>query len=175
MFLPKWKFSAQCSSRKKNFVSTSKNLIRNRNWTFSVMHYFTWKPEHVSVIYWMIVSGNSFLLLVQPRCLLCLGKPPKRFLFLFFLYLHFIFFPFLIFILLLLFFVCWCSSFTFAFRHHPLPFHGLSPGFYTHFILSVQPITEWFSTLSFSIFPGSSYCECYGFEWAFFTHRRLLP
>ena len=26
-----------------------------------------------------------------------------------------------------------------------------------------------------STFPGSSYREHYGFEWAFFTHRRFLP
>ena len=49
-------------------------------------------------------------------------------------------------------FCCWCSSFHlslllsfvnilhshFAFRHHPSPFRGLLPGFYTHFILSAQ-------------------------------------
>ena len=44
---------------------------------------------------------------------------------------------------------CCYSSFI-AFQRHPSPFRGLSPGFYTHFILSVQPITEWFTTLSFS-------------------------
>ena len=27
----------------------------------------------------------------------------------------------------------------------------------------------------FSTIPLSSYCERYGFEWAFFTHRRFLP
>ena len=51
---------------------------------------------------------------------------------------------------------CCCSSFTFSFRRHPSPFRGLSPGFYTHFILSAQPIAEWFATLSFfdhSILP----------------------
>ena len=36
-----------------------------------------------------------------------------------------------------------------AFRRHPSPFRGLSPGFYTHFILSAQPIAERFATLSF--------------------------
>ena len=39
------------------------------------------------------------------------------------------------------------SSFTFAFRRHPSPFRGLSPGFYAHFILSAQPIAEWFTTI----------------------------
>ena len=82
-----------------------------------------------------------------------------------------VFISFLIFILLL-FFICRCSSFTFSFRHHPSPFHG---GFYTHFILSAQPIAEWFATLSFSAIPLSSYHERYRFKWAFFTHRCFLP
>ena len=57
---------------------------------------------------------------------------------------HFcIFISFLIFILLS-FFICRFSSFTFSFQHHHSPFRGLSPGFYTHFILSAQPIAEWF-------------------------------
>ena len=34
---------------------------------------------------------------------------------------------------------------------------GLSPGVYTHFIFSAQPIAEWFVTLSFSTIP-LSYC-----------------
>ena len=42
------------------------------------------------------------------------------------------------------------TSFTFSFRRHPSPFCGLSLGFYTHFMLSAQPIAEWFATLSFS-------------------------
>ena len=76
---------------------------------------------------------------------------------------------------ILLFFICRFSSFTFAFPHHPSPFRGLLPGFYTHFILSAQSIAEIFATLSFSTIPLSSYRERYGFEWAFFTHRRFLP
>ena len=80
---------------------------------------------------------------------------------------------FLIFILLL-FFICRCSSSTLAFHHHPSPFRGLSPGFYTHFILSAQPIAEWFATLSF-VQPFRSCRERYGLEWAFFTRSRFLP
>ena len=38
----------------------------------------------------------------------------------------------------MLLFICRCSSFTFAFRHHPSPFRGLLPAFYTHFILSAH-------------------------------------
>ena len=33
---------------------------------------------------------------------------------------------------------------------HPSLFRGLSPGFSTHFILSAQPIAEWFATRWFS-------------------------
>ena len=74
-----------------------------------------------------------------------------------------------------------CSSFViflhwFAFRHHPSPSRGLSPGFSTHFILSAQPIAEWFpNTFIFSTIPLSSYRQRYGFERALITHRRLLP
>ena len=111
--------------------------------------------------------------------LLWLGEPPVRFLLLFFIsFLFFIFFVvlhLLMFFILLLFFICQFSSFTFSFRHQPLPFRGLSPGFYTHFILSAQPIAEWFATLSFSTISLSSYRERYGFEWTFFTHRHFLP
>ena len=31
----------------KGFDSTSKNLLKNRNWTFPVVHYFTWKLDFV--------------------------------------------------------------------------------------------------------------------------------
>ena len=70
-----------------------------------------------------------------------------------------------LFFFLLLFFIhfyssfCCCSSFI-AFQRHLSPFRGLSPGFYTHFILSAQLIAEWFETLSFSTFPRSS---CHSF------------
>ena len=80
---------------------------------------------------------------------------------------------------------CCCSHFRssfvdflhshFVFWHYPSPFRGLSPGFYKNFILSAQPIAEWFTALSFSTIPLSSYRERYGFEWMFFTHRRFLP
>ena len=41
---------------KLKFLSISKSLLKNRNWTFPVMHYFTWKPEYASNILWMIVG-----------------------------------------------------------------------------------------------------------------------
>ena len=76
---------------------------------------------------------------------------------------------------LLLFFVCRFSSFTFSFRCHPLPFRELSPGFYTHLILSAQLIAERFLTFSYSTIPLSSGREGYGIAWTFFTHRRFSP
>ena len=44
--------SAQSSLRN----STSKNQLKNRNWTFPVLHSFTWKLEFVSNILWMTVE-----------------------------------------------------------------------------------------------------------------------
>ena len=77
---------------------------------------------------------------------LCLGEPPRRFswcwlsflIFISFLYLHFIFDLHFVVVLHLSFFFIHIS-----FQHHHSPFRGLSPGFYTHFILSAQPIAEW--------------------------------
>ena len=47
----------------------------------------------------------------------------------------FLFFIWLLFFIYFVLHFCWCSSFTFAFRHHPSPFHGLIAGllhpFYT--------------------------------------------
>ena len=76
---------------------------------------------------------------------------------------------------------CCCCSFAdvlhwhYFFRHHPSPYHGLSAGFYTHFVLSAQPIAQWLVTLSFSTISLSSYREHYCLEWAFFTSRHFLP
>ena len=95
-----------------------------------------------------------------------------HFIFISFLYPHFIFD-----LHLSMFFICWCSSFTFHLLFDIIPsspFRGLSPGFYTHFILSALLIAEWFVTLSFSTILFSSYRERYGFEWAFFIHRRCF-
>ena len=88
---------------------------------------------------------------------LCLGEPPRRF--------------------LLMFFISFCCHLSIFFIHilvfdiipHP------SVGFYTHFIISAQPIAEWFATLSFSTIPSSSYREHYGFELAFLLTGIFLP
>ena len=103
--------------------------------------------------------------------LLCLGEPPRRFLWCCCSSFHFVVVS--SFVDVLHFVVVLHSHFLFDVIPHP--FLWLSPGFYTHFILSAQPIAEWFATLSFSTIPLSSYRERYGFEWAFFTHRRFLP
>ena len=85
--------------------------------------------------------------------LLWLGESPVTFLWCWLM---------LFFILLLLFFIhfvlhfCCCSSFI-AFQRYPSPFRGLSPDFYTRFVLSSQPIAGWFIKLSFSTFPRSSF------------------
>ena len=62
-------FISSCTyvSRFENFVSTSKNLLKNRNWFFIGVSYFTWKLQFVSNISRMNVSRNSFFLLTSPR------------------------------------------------------------------------------------------------------------
>ena len=43
-----WYPSAQSPRQNETFVNTSRKLLKNRNDTFPVMRYFTWKPEFVS-------------------------------------------------------------------------------------------------------------------------------
>ena len=45
---------APCQNQ--HFVNTSNKILRNRNETFSVARYFTWKLKLVSNILWMIVG-----------------------------------------------------------------------------------------------------------------------
>ena len=45
--------SAQSFSRHENFVSTIKNILKNKNWTFHVVCYFIWKLEFLSYVLWM--------------------------------------------------------------------------------------------------------------------------
>ena len=97
-----------------------------------------------------------------PAMVPCLGEPPRRFLwccyciFISFCYLHFVVVIHFIFDLHFVF-ICWCSSFAFPFRHHPSPFRGLSPSFYTHFILLV--------TLLWSFFSKVKNSQRYYFAW----------
>ena len=52
---------------------------------------------------------------------------------------------------LLLFYLAGGFSSFIAFQRHSSFFRELSPGFYTHFILSAQLIAQWFATLSFNL------------------------
>ena len=55
VLLPKWKF---CQYQWKS--------PENKNWTFSVVRYFTWKLEFFSIIMQILVFGNSVLHLTSP-------------------------------------------------------------------------------------------------------------
>ena len=100
---------------------------------------------------------------------LCLGEPSGRFLLLFFIFvlhfavvLHFIFDLHFVVVLHLSFFFI---RLLFDIIPHPS----------VDYRWVFTPILYFHDTLSFSTFPGSSYRERYGFESAFFTHRRFLP
>ena len=45
----------------KGFVNTSKKLLKNRNWTFPIASYFTWRLEFLSVIFcpWLHLHTES--------------------------------------------------------------------------------------------------------------------
>ena len=62
-----WQTNVQSFCQNENFVNTSETFLKNRNKTFPVVPYFTWKLELVSNILWMIISGNLFLILIHPR------------------------------------------------------------------------------------------------------------
>ena len=76
---------------------------------------------------------------------------------------------------------CCCSSFVDVFHSHflfniiPQPSVDYRQVF--RLILYFQPSPSHSDSrrFHFSTIPLSSYCESYGFEWAFFTHRHFLP
>ena len=86
----------------------------------------------------------------------CFGEPPGGFCDVGCCSLLFLWYFLLFFIHCCFCDVGYCSSFI-AFARHPSSFCELSLGFYTHFILSAQFITEWFTALSFFHFPGPSF------------------
>ena len=97
---------------------------------------------------------------------LCLGEPPRRFL----LYLHFHF-------IFVSSFCCHLSTFfhshlLFNIIPHPSVDYRrvFTPGLY----FQPSPVQSDSRYFHFSTFPGSSYRERYGFEWALFTHIRFL-
>ena len=53
--------STQSPSQDENYANISKNPLKNKNWTFPEVHYFTWKLEFVSNILneWMIVPWSN--------------------------------------------------------------------------------------------------------------------
>ena len=51
---------------KWNFVNTSKKILKNRK-NISVVRYSAWKLKLVSNIFWLVFSGNNFLLVTRPR------------------------------------------------------------------------------------------------------------
>ena len=144
-------FCVSAVSRRKsssfNIFSTSVIAFikcRNRHHMKNNMRY-KGSIIKASIIMFLKSKVKKFLAMV-----LCLGEPLGRFLW---CCCHFwSSFCCCIFILLL-FFIFRFSSFTFSSRRHPSPFRGQSPDFYTHFILSAQPIAEWLATLSFSTIP----------------------
>ena len=50
---------AQSPCQNESFVNTTRTLLKNRNYTFSVVCSFTWKLELVSDILWIIVDGEE--------------------------------------------------------------------------------------------------------------------
>ena len=48
--------SFQPSSQNGNIASASKNLLKNKDWTFSALRCFTWEQDFVSNILWMTVD-----------------------------------------------------------------------------------------------------------------------
>ena len=97
--------------------------------------------------------------------------------FLFFILLSFLFFLLLFFIHFCYSVCCCCSSHCFSTSCLTLPWTiaGFLHPFYSfrpaHYRVICNTFILTFPRSSFSQF----YCERYGFQWAFFTHRRFLP
>ena len=76
---------------------------------------------------------------------------------------------------------CCCSSFVvflclhFRFDIIPHPSVDYCKVFRPILYFQSSPLQSDSQHLHFSTIPLSSYHERYGFEWAFFTHRRFLP
>ena len=50
----------------KGFVNTSKKLLKNRNWTFPIASYFTWRLEFLCYILSMVASPHPSLFMPYP-------------------------------------------------------------------------------------------------------------
>ena len=53
--------NAQSPFENENLANTSKKLLKNRNWTFPVVRYFTWKVQFASNTLSMIVAGYKLI------------------------------------------------------------------------------------------------------------------
>ena len=66
-----WYPSGQSNCQNEHFVNSSKNgLKKKRNYTFPVVHYFTWKVELASNILWMIVAPTGKVYYIRKAILL---------------------------------------------------------------------------------------------------------
>ena len=59
--------SAHTSPQKENFVCTSKNLQKNRNWTYPVVRYVKWKLEFAPNILLMIAGLLALTLVIVDK------------------------------------------------------------------------------------------------------------
>ena len=115
--------------------------------------------------------------------LLCLGEPPRRFFVMLVDVLHFIFDLHFVavssFVDVLHFIVV--SSFVVFLHSHflldviPHPSVDYRRVFTPILYFQPSPSQSDSRHFHFSTIPLSSYRERYGFDWAFFTHRRFLP
>ena len=105
---------------------------------------------------------------------LCFGEPPVRFLWCCCFSFHFWSSFWLLFFILLLFFICRCSSFTFLFGIIPHLFLDYRRVFTSISYFQPRPSQSDSRLFHFLTIPLCSYREGYGFERAFFTHRRFL-
>ena len=77
-------------------------------------------------------------------------------------------------------FCWWCYSLfvdvfhSFSFQHHPSPFRGLRQGFRPILYFQPSPSQSDSRHFHFSTILLCFYGGCYGFEWAFFTHRHFF-
>ena len=62
-------------AKMKVLLILAKNLLKNRNWTFIVVRYFTWKLELVSNVLWMIPGHSVVVWTVKQLCL----SPVRKF------------------------------------------------------------------------------------------------
>ena len=104
---------------------------------------------------------------------LCLREPPRRFFVVVVSSFHFHFIFDLHFVVVVLYLSMFFIHIYFSTPSLTLPWTIAE---FLHPLYTFSPAQRRVIRYTFiSTFPGSSYCQCYGFEWAFFTHRWFLP